>query len=758
MPEPDPALLRTVIGRALELAPDQRAEFAARECGANQELHDAVQRLLAKAGAAAPDFLEPPERSALGPDHTVLGEFELLRELGRGGMGVVYLARQGSLGREVAVKVFIESLTTTPREIERFHREARAVAGLAHPGIVRVLTDGKTDNAHWFAMEFVDGHDLRRELELQNEPEIRGASAGNILPAPGSPERMASVARVCAEVADALHYAHQAGLVHRDVKPANLLLTRSGRALVGDFGLVRDESLTVLTRTGEAPGTPHYMSPEQATGGSSGLDHRTDIYSLGVVLYELAGLCRPFDGNSSDEILAQIRTRDPKPLRSIAPDVARDLELICATAMAKDPSHRYRDAAAFADDLRRFLRHEAILARPPSWPERCRRWARTHSRSVAAGAFLSLGLGLGGAAAVYWAHDRGLARVSLAVTTSDAQALRGSVSVVEIEPITGVADEPESLGRLALNGDRVRPGWNRFLVELESGPALEVERWLDDGMAADVALVVRRDRPGNEGMLRIEGGTLALRDEDAPLSSLNHREIPVESFWLDACEVSNGEYRRFLDDTGHAPPRHWGEIDPKLHDTLPVVWVSWQDARDFAEWNGKRLPTYSEWMWAARGSEGRLYPWPAAVMGQWRGNIQHEKTSTDTASYLECAAAVDSSPDARTASGLYHMFGNVAEWTGSPFAEATQGRFIARPFQRFLAGYAWDVAERGFTLASIEFDGIESSYANARRGFRCARSDLSPPTPTKRENLGDHQEAGRSSERGQRSGPARDPR
>jgi serine/threonine protein kinase/formylglycine-generating enzyme required for sulfatase activity len=757
MPEPDPALLRTVIGRALELPPGQRAEFAARECGSNQDLHAAVQRLLAKAGAAAPDFLEPPDRSAPTPDHTVLGEFELLRELGRGGMGVVYLARQGSLGREVAVKVFIESLTTTQREIDRFHREARAVASLAHPGIVRVLTDGKTGNAHWFAMEFVDGHDLRRELELQNEP-ASGASARLILPAPGSPERMASVARICAEVADALHHAHQAGLVHRDVKPANLLLTRSGRAMVGDFGLVRDESLTVLTRTGEAPGTPHYMSPEQATGGPSRLDQRTDIYSLGVVLYELAGLCRPFDGNSSDEILSQIRTRDPKPLRSIAPDVARDLELICATAMAKDPGHRYRDAAAFADDLRRFLRHEAILARPPSWPERCRRWARTHSRSVAAGAFLSLGLGLGGAAAVYWAHDRGLARVSLAVMTSDGQALRGSVRVVEIEPIAGVASDPEWLGRLALEGERVPPGWNRFLIELESAHTLELERQLEEGTAADLKLVVRSDLPDDEGMVRIEGGRLSLRDADAPLSSLNDRDILVETFWLDACEVSNGEYRRFLEDTGHAPPKHWEAIDPTLHDTLPVVWVSWQDARDFAEWNGKRLPTYSEWMWAARGSEGRLYPWPDAVKGEWRGNIQHKTTPTDTASYLRCAAPVDSSPEARTESGLYNLFGNVAEWTGSPFAEPTQGRFTARPFQRFIAGFAWDAAERGYTLQSIEFDGIERSYANARRGFRCARSFLPPPTPTRSENLGDHQEAGRSSERGQRSGPARHPR
>jgi formylglycine-generating enzyme required for sulfatase activity/tRNA A-37 threonylcarbamoyl transferase component Bud32 len=732
MGEPDPALLRTVIGRALELPPEARADFAARACGNDPQLRDAVQRLLAKAGAAAPDFLEPPGRSEISPDHALLGDFELLRELGRGGMGVVYLARQRSLGRQVAVKVFVESLTTTQREIDRFHREARAAASLSHSGIVRVLTDGKTGNAHWFAMEFVDGHDLRREISLQIERNRLQPGEAPILPVPGSPGHMAGVASLCADVADALHHAHRAGLVHRDIKPANLLLARDGRVLISDFGLVRDETQGALTRTGEAPGTPHYMSPEQARVSQAKVDHRTDIYSLGVVLYELAALCRPFEGGSSDEILAQIKSREPRPLRSTAPEVARDLELICATAMAKDPAHRYRDAAAFAEDLRRFLRHEAIHARPPSLVERGRRWTRAHRRAVAGVAFLALGLALGGAAMGFLAHARGLARVSVEAFAADGSPLRGTVRARKLDSITGVAGSEIGVGKLGARGERFQPGWWRLILEVEGQRALELERDLEPGKQLTLTPAVRPDPPGNENMVRIEGGLLSLRDVDKPHSFLNMRDILVEPFWLDECEVTNAEYRRFLEATGHPVPRHWDQVVRAEHDELPVVCVSWQDARDFAEWNGKRLPTYTEWTWAARGAECRIYPWDDPVRNELRGNTQQRPESisnaADTPYYFQNAAPVRSHPAARTAAGLYHMFGNVSEWTGSPFPEPSQGSFTARPAQRLIAGYAWDAGSRGHTLENFEFLGVDISYANPRTGFRCARS-VRPPSP-----------------------------
>ena len=723
MAEVDPLRLRQILGEALELPPAERAAFAERACQGDRELLASVLRLIEREGAVQPVFLEPPE-PGVGPEQRhVLGEFEIVRELGRGGMGVVYLARQKNLERDVAVKVLVENLTTTEREIERFHREARAAARLSHPGIVRVYTDGRAGKTHWIAMEFVDGHDLRREIKLQRDG-AKLAGEGSLLPSPGSEGHAAAVAKLCAEVADALHHAHCAKLVHRDVNPANLLLTREGRVLVSDFGLVRDESMGTLTRTGEVAGTPHYMSPEQARVRQVKVDHRTDVYSLGVVLYELLSLRRPFEGGTSNEIISQIREREPKALRSVAPLVPRDLELICATAMAKDPAQRYPDAAALAADLRRFLRHEAIVAGPPSWTERGRRWVRSHRRLVAGVAFVLGGSIIGSAGTAAWARDRGMARVS--VRSPSGVALRGSVLAVPLDPISSVPGPARSLGRIGLRSARLEPGWWRLVVEIEGNGILEFERQLQPGQDIELVPELVSLALVHEGMVRIDGGTLALRDNDAPLSSINGRDIPVAAFWLDACEVSNGEYRLYLEATGAIPPRHWNQVLPGVHDELPVINVGWLEARSFAEWRGKRLPTFSEWTWAARGPENRLYAWGSTPGEPERGNAWNPRETLsnelDLELYFKYAKPVRSMPDGCTPSGVYHMFGNVAEWVGSPFAERTPSGFEPRASQRYVAGSEWDGGKRNFTLALFGWEGIETSYANTRIGFRCART------------------------------------
>ncbi len=307
---------RKVLGGALELQGEARRAFLDEACAGDADLRAEVERILAHEAAGDPDFLEPPSR-AQHPQSSrhVLGEFELVRELGRGGMGVVYLARQPRLGREVAVKVLVATPATQARDVERFHREARAIASLRHPGIVQVFADGQVEGTHWFAMEHVEGHDLHRELQLQK---AAGVLEGDrpFLPRPGEEGHAATIARLCRDAADALHHAHRHGLVHRDVKPQNLLLQPDGRVQIGDFGLVRDESQGSITRTGEVAGTPHYMSPEQARVRQGAVDHRTDIYSLGVVLYELATLHRPFEGNTSADVITKIRDAVPRNPRA----------------------------------------------------------------------------------------------------------------------------------------------------------------------------------------------------------------------------------------------------------------------------------------------------------------------------------------------------------------------------------------------------------------------------------------------------------
>jgi serine/threonine protein kinase/formylglycine-generating enzyme required for sulfatase activity len=341
----------------------EREEFLARACP-DPELREEVRRMLA---AAAPKgFLEPPalEEPAAGRE---LGDFTLLEEIGRGGMGVVYRAMQRPLQRIVAVKVLPASFALTQRQIERFLREARSAARLSHPNLVTVLTVGEERDVRFFAMEYVDGKNLADELNrlranLGAENDQRAH-----LPSSHASDFFRSVAETVRQAADGLAFAHAHGVIHRDVKPSNLLLDPSGRVKLVDFGLARDEEQGSISASGDLVGTPHYMSPEQARAHKHGVDHRTDIYSLGVVMYELLTLKRPFEGKTSQEVISNLLHRDPQRIRKLNHRVPRDLETICFTAMAREPRDRYVDAGALRDDLARFLSHEAILARPPSY-------------------------------------------------------------------------------------------------------------------------------------------------------------------------------------------------------------------------------------------------------------------------------------------------------------------------------------------------------------------------------------------------------
>jgi tetratricopeptide (TPR) repeat protein len=356
-----------------------------------------------------------------------LGDFELIRELGRGGMGVVYEAVQTSLGRRVALKVLGPGLGLTPPAVVRFRREAAAAAKLHHTNIVPVYATGEEHGTHFYAMELIDGPSLDRVLkQLRDgqtqspslppvgtqtiaydgvEPAAEAAGLSTSALSSGT-QYFDAVARMVAGVADALDHAHRQGVLHRDVKPANLLLSPDGRVSLNDFGLARVLEQPGITITGEFLGTPAYMSPEQITGGRVPTDHRTDVYSLGATLYELLTLRPPFAGSSRDQVLAQILQKDPAPPRKVNSRVPVDLETICLKCLEKDPDRRYATAGALAEDLGRYLNRFAIAARRAGPVERLKKWAKR--RPALAGA-LAGGLVAVGVAVffAYQAHVAG---------------------------------------------------------------------------------------------------------------------------------------------------------------------------------------------------------------------------------------------------------------------------------------------------------------------------------------------------------------
>jgi serine/threonine protein kinase len=364
-----------------------------------------------------------------------LGDFQIIRELARGGMGIVYEAVQLSLGRRVALKVLPFAATLDSRQLQRFKTEAQAAALLHHPNIVPVFAVGCERGVHFYAMQLIDGQSLAlliRQLRKQagfrapedissasgvhssyllgtDEPSEsrsalgrapRAAAAARILPLEtvsqfhahlstqhaGRNDRFfETVARLMLQAAHALEHAHEFGIVHRDIKPANLLLDARGVLWVTDFGLAQFHADTGITRTGDIPGTLRYMSPEQATGQRGLLDQRSDVYSLGATFYEFLTLEPIFRGRDVQYLLNQILHTEPRGLRQIDKTIPVELETIILKSVSKSPADRYRSAGDLAADLQRYLDHVPILARRPTLVDRVHKWSRRHPSIVVAG-------------------------------------------------------------------------------------------------------------------------------------------------------------------------------------------------------------------------------------------------------------------------------------------------------------------------------------------------------------------------------------
>lgn len=720
---------KSVFLEALRLPADERESFLRAACP-DEAARRRIQTLLkhhAEAGSLFVVAADPDSAALSLPDQ--IDEFKILSRLGEGGMGVVYLAQDTILGRKVALKLLAPHLAGSEQALGRFQDEAKTAAALRHPVIVPVYKFGSSGGITYIASEYVEGSTLGALVKQERE---RRTQAGK---KEGERDWQRRSAEIIATIADALDNLHRARIVHRDIKPSNILIDREQGPRLADFGIAKNLNQEPRAEHTLMMGSAHYMSPEQASVASSKIDGRSDLFSLGVVLFEMLSLERPFDGRDVSQVLTAVIRAEPRPLRKLDRSIARDLETICAKAMRKDPGDRYPTAAHMAADLRCFLDGRPILARPPSLAAKAVWKAKRHRGPLAATAILLLALGLSLALlSLKTQRDAKLAWISV-----DAGAIPCRLYLQDHDARTLRPLAPRPLGSAPLRSLGLAPGHYRLTAVRTSDqafvefnlplaePGRDHARKLKivndpEQAAAGPAEVVAVMRPTAEvradGMIQIEAGSFNLR-RPANSDPILAGPVTLEAFSVDRTQVSNREYKAFVDSTGHAPPVSWN-YSPYSEETadLPVLWVRFDDAEAYARWRGKRLPTLAEWQAAARGPEGRLYPsgdTRPQVTGYTPGDLELSSPEAIMASYRKAATPAAAPDPWDPPLGMIHTFSNVHEYTATL---DKAGR------SAYSVGRAWYLSPVEWNLSRLMTTSLGAPSPSA--GFRCAKSARPP--------------------------------
>jgi tRNA A-37 threonylcarbamoyl transferase component Bud32 len=610
-----------------------------------------LPRPLAKEGSLSffrwRDDDERPQPTAGLAVGKVLGDYRLVSLLGQGGMGQVWEAEQVSLRRRVALK-FVRPECVTERQLELFAREARAGGRLHHPGIVTVFGHGQSDGLAWIAMEFVGGAwTLRHFLdEVEHAKEL-----------PDGYDR--HVAGVVAEIADAMQAAHDAAVIHRDLKPQNVLITSEDKPKVTDFGLARITDETALSVTGDFAGTYFYMSPEQVMARRMGIDHRSDVFSLGVVLYELLALRRPFEGDTSHQVAAQIVTKDPPDIRTIRSRVPRDLAVIAAKALEKDRDKRFQTMKELAADLRRYLANESIHARPATRLDRTIKWAKRNPTKSTAAAIVLLAVS--------------------AITVLLIENVRANRRL-EVER-TNLADANAGL----------------------AAKTTEAERLREEAVTREAAATARADA------LRAIEELRNLETIEGDLEYARSQERPTHVWWLEqAHELVEGRQA----DPARNLPRTPGLDDYRdlrermRREALPPTAAELAADRAGHPKAGELATKRAELLWTSRMLG--LEPWPGASEGEAELTAE-----TSTASELNSRAWALVDPDARNA-------GREVEAVGLARSAVDSARSEERAAYRDTYAWALFWAGRIDEALAEEHLAIEAVEHEERRDFENA--------------------------------------